>query len=85
MLAGQAAERLFLDHRALGAANLLTIRGISSIMGDNNPLYVIDGVPLMVQPQRELTSTSGGSIPAYSFGGTMSQEPLQTILNLAIH
>ena len=27
---------------SLGAANLLTIRGISSIMGDNNPLYVVE-------------------------------------------
>ena len=31
----------------IGAANVLTIRGISSIMGDNNPLYVIDGVPIL--------------------------------------
>lgn len=72
MLAGQAAG-VFVSGSsgALGAANLLTIRGISSIMGDNNPLYVIDGVPIYGTNRSEnSTSTSGGSIPAYSFGGT---------------
>jgi len=40
-------------------------------MGDNNPLYVIDGVPIYGTNRSENSaSTSGGSIPAYSFGGT---------------
>jgi hypothetical protein len=47
MLAGQAPG-VFVSNSSgeLGSANLLTIRGVSSIMGDNNPLYVIDGVPV---------------------------------------
>ncbi|PKP05785.1 MAG: hypothetical protein CVU10_10590 [Bacteroidetes bacterium HGW-Bacteroidetes-5] len=72
LLAGQAAG-VFMSTSsgALGAANILTIRGISSIMGDNNPLYVVDGVPIYGTNRGEnSTSTSGGSIPAYSFGGT---------------
>jgi len=72
MLAGHAAG-VFVSGSsgALGAANLLTIRGISSIMGDNNPLYVIDGVPIYGTSRNDNSaSTSGGSIPAYSFGGT---------------
>jgi len=72
LLAGQAAGvYVSSSSGALGAANVLTIRGISSIMGDNNPLYVIDGVPIYGTNRSEnSTSTSGGSIPAYSFGGT---------------
>ncbi len=71
LLAGKAAG-VFMSSSsgALGSANLLTIRGISSIMGDNNPLYVIDGIPIYGTNRSEnSTSTSGGSIPAYSFGG----------------
>lgn len=55
----------------LGGANVLTIRGISSIMGDNNPLYVIDGVPVYSTDRDANTmSNSGGSVPAISMGGS---------------
>ncbi len=56
---------------ALGGANVLTIRGISSIMGDNNPLYVIDGVPVY-STDREANSVanSGGSVPGIAYGGS---------------
>lgn len=55
----------------LGGANVLTIRGISSIMGDNNPLYVIDGVPVYSTDRDANTmSSSGGSVPALSMGGS---------------
>ena len=72
MLAGQAAGvYMSTSSGALGAANVLTIRGISTIMGDNNPLYVIDGVPIYgTSRENNLTSTSGGSIPAIAMGGT---------------
>ncbi len=72
LLAGQAAGvYMSTSSGALGAANVLTIRGINSIMGDNNPLYVIDGVPIYGTNRDESTvSTSGGSFPAYSFQGT---------------
>ena len=47
MLQGKAPGVLMsTSSGALVSANVLTIRGISSIMGDNNPLYVIDGVPI---------------------------------------
>ncbi|MHC1779189.1 MAG: SusC/RagA family TonB-linked outer membrane protein [Bacteroidales bacterium] len=71
LLAGQAAGvYMSTSSGALGAANVLMIRGISSIMGDNNPLYVVDGVPIYGTSRGEnSTSTSGGSIPALSMGG----------------
>lgn len=56
---------------SLGAANLLTIRGINSIMGDNNPLYVVDGVPIYgTDRSSNLVGTSGGSVPMATMGGT---------------
>ncbi len=56
---------------ALGSANLLTIRGVSSIMGDTDPLYVIDGVPIYSTGRGDNKSdVSGGAIPAVSMGGT---------------
>ncbi len=58
---------------ALGSANVLTIRGISSIMGDTNPLYVIDGVPIYsTDRSSNSTDISGGAIPAVSMGGTQT-------------
>lgn len=58
---------------ALGSANVLTIRGVSSIMGDNNPLYVIDGVPIYgTDRSSNSVDVSGGSIPAVSMGGTQT-------------
>lgn len=80
LLAGQAAGvYMSTSSGALGAANVLMIRGISSIMGDNNPLYVVDGVPIYGTSRSEnSTSTSGGSIPAYSFGGTNVSSSITT-------
>nr|MDE7073728.1 SusC/RagA family TonB-linked outer membrane protein [Odoribacter sp.] len=73
MLAGQApGVFVSASSGALGAANLLTIRGASSILGDNNPLYVIDGVPIYgTDRDANGVSTSGGSIPGVSMGGMM--------------
>lgn len=80
MLAGQAPG-VFMSKSsgALGAANILTIRGTSSIMGNNNPLYVVDGVPIYSTDRESNTvSTTGSSSPATSFssgtigGGSMS-------------
>ncbi|MBR1869700.1 MAG: SusC/RagA family TonB-linked outer membrane protein [Bacteroidales bacterium] len=71
MLVGQAPG-VFVSSSSggLGSANLLVIRGISSIMGDNNPLYVIDGVPIYGTDRgSNIMSTTGGSIKGFAFGG----------------
>lgn len=72
MLAGQApGVFVSTSSGALGSANLMTIRGISSIIGDNNPLYVIDGVPVYsTDRDNNLTSTTGGSFIGSSIGGS---------------
>nr|WP_262480891.1 TonB-dependent receptor plug domain-containing protein [Algibacter lectus] len=35
---------------APGAGASVNIRGLSQIIGDNQPLYVVDGVPILVNP-----------------------------------
>ena len=71
MLAGQApGVYVSASSGALGSANLLTIRGLSSINGDNNPLYVIDGVPMYgTDRSANSNSTSGGSISGATMNG----------------
>lgn len=50
-----------------GARSRISIRGISSINGDNEPLYVIDGIPL---------SKANAS---YNYSGEFIQDPLSLI------
>lgn len=71
LLVGQAAGVFVASSSgALGSANLLTIRGVTSIMGDNNPLYVVDGVPIYgTDRASNSVSTTGGSIRGASIGG----------------
>ena len=85
MLAGQAAG-VFVSGSsgALGAANLLTIRGISSIMGDNNPLYVIDGVPIYGTNRTELHLPHTEFYSCHSLG-TKCLRTITNNPNLAIH
>ncbi|MFH6991617.1 SusC/RagA family TonB-linked outer membrane protein [Flavobacterium sp. FlaQc-48] len=33
-----------------GAGSMVTIRGMSAITGDNQPLYVVDGIPIVINP-----------------------------------
>ena len=47
--------------RRRGGLSLL-IRGPTSILGDNEPLYVLDGMPLVLEPGRGLHWLSPGGI-----------------------
>lgn len=84
MLSGQAAGvYMSSSSGALGAANVLMVRGISSIMGDNNPLYVVDGVPIYGTNRGENSmSTSGGSVPGISFTGVSVSSSISNNLDL---
>lgn len=59
---------------APGGATSIRVRGASSITGDNEPLYIIDGVPM---------SGSGGDIGGFAWaggsGGQTKVNPLATI------
>lgn len=47
-----------------GASNSVIIRGVSSLSGNNQPLYVVDGVPL----NNSAVNTSDGLNNGYDFG-----------------
>ena len=55
-----------------GSATKINIRGASSFFGDNEPLIIVDGVPLSNQQITTSNQTSGGS--NYS-GGLSSIDP----------
>src|SRR5699024_67072 len=58
-----------------GGATSVRIRGITSISGNNEPLYVIDGVPISGDANN--TATSGRSVvPNYSGQGNSTASPL---------
>ncbi len=52
-----------------GSATAVTIRGITSLSADNNPLYVIDGVPVYGVGAGSSTSFQSGSVSAVAIGG----------------
>lgn len=52
-----------------GSATAITIRGITSLSADNNPLYIIDGVPVYGVGAGSSTSFQSGSVAAISIGG----------------
>jgi len=68
LMQGQiAGVNLTVSNGTPGGASRVSIRGISSINGDNEPLYVIDGIPL----SKDLAS--------YNFSGEYRQDPLSLI------
>ncbi len=52
-----------------GSATAITIRGITSLSADNNPLFIIDGVPVYGSGGYSTTSFQSGSVAAMSIGG----------------
>ncbi|MBK1438882.1 TonB-dependent receptor [Parapedobacter sp. ISTM3] len=68
LLQGQlAGVNLTVTNGTPGGKSRVSIRGISSINGDNEPLYVIDGIPL------------SKSTASYNFSGEYQQDPLSLI------
>ncbi|WP_294609264.1 SusC/RagA family TonB-linked outer membrane protein [uncultured Bacteroides sp.] len=53
-----------------GAVSNIVIRGFSSINGDNQPLYVVDGVPL----QNNMFSGSGKNVATGGIGNVSSED-----------
>lgn len=68
LLQGQVAGvNLTSSNGTPGGNSRVSIRGVSSINGDNEPLYVIDGIPLSKAPA------------SYNFSGEYRQDPLSMI------
>jgi TonB-linked SusC/RagA family outer membrane protein len=65
-----------------GAGSQIRIRGGSSISGSNDPLYVIDGVPIdnsAVDPQGFNTGNAGGEMPGRNPLNLLNPADVQTI------
>src|SRR5690606_26814449 len=68
ILQGQVAGvNLTTSNGTPGGNSRVSIRGVSSINGDNEPLYVIDGIPL------------SKATASYNFSGEYRQDPLSLI------
>jgi len=52
-----------------GSATAITIRGITSLSADNNPLYIIDGVPVYGVGAGASTSFQSGGVAMVAMGG----------------
>lgn len=50
-----------------GASSQITIRGARSFTGDNTPLYVIDGMPVMSTPDVNTDKQNNGSVSGADF------------------
>lgn len=69
-LAGQVAGvQINSSSGTPGSATAITIRGITSLAADNNPLFIIDGVPVYGAGGYSTTSFQSGSVAAASIGG----------------
>lgn len=68
LLQGQVAGvNLTTSNGTPGGNSRVSIRGVSSINGDNEPLYVVDGIPL------------SKATASYNFSGEYRQDPLSMI------
>lgn len=64
-LAGKAAGmQVSKNSSGLGASAKVSIRGIRSVASDNQPLYVIDGVPMLNSTSEQAYSAIGGTANA---------------------
>jgi len=69
-LAGQVAGvQINSSSGTPGSATAITIRGITSLAADNNPLFIIDGVPVYGAGGFSKTSFAEGSVPMVGIGG----------------
>lgn len=60
-IAGQVSGAVISSNSGQPGSNAkVLIRGISSLTGDNQPLYIIDGVPITVGDQAGIATTSNG-------------------------
>jgi TonB-linked SusC/RagA family outer membrane protein len=69
-LSGKVAGANISNSNSLGGSSRIVLRGASSITGDNQPLFVIDGVPLDNSNFTSSGQTSGGG--GFDFGNAAS-------------
>jgi len=69
-LSGKVAGVNIRQSNTLGGSTNVTIRGTKSLFGNNQPLYVIDGVPISNNNTNTTTQQTGGG--GYDYGNAAS-------------
>lgn len=72
-LQGRVAGIQITSGSGVGAGSQVTIRGNSSVLGNNQPLYVIDGVPMEGDFARPTSDAGGSASGNTQYGGGISE------------
>ncbi|CAL1521491.1 SusC/RagA family TonB-linked outer membrane protein [Chitinophaga sp. MM2321] len=67
---------------SMGGATKITIRGVKSILGDNNAFFVLDGVPMMNDVTNDPGQQNGGG--GYDYGSPMQDINPEDIENISV-
>ncbi|NSL89016.1 SusC/RagA family TonB-linked outer membrane protein [Chitinophaga sp. Mgbs1] len=67
---------------SMGGSTKVTIRGVKSILGDNNAFFVIDGVPMMNNNTNQGGQLNGGG--GYDYGSPLQDINPEDIENISV-
>lgn len=67
---------------SMGGATKITIRGVKSILGDNNAFFVVDGVPMLNSVTNDPGQQNGGG--GYDYGSPMQDINPEDIENISV-
>lgn len=81
-LQGRVAGVQIRSSSNMGGSNKVTIRGATSITGDNQPLIVVDGVPLDNSNYNSTSTQSGGG--GVDYGNMMNDVPPNEIASISV-
>lgn len=70
---------------SMGGSSRITIRGSNSFLGDNQPLFIIDGVPIVNQGFSDNSQQTGfGGADAYDYGNTAQDIDPNSIKSMSV-
>ena len=81
-LSGRVAGANVTQSNALGGSNRIVLRGANSISGNNEPLFVVDGIPLDNSNFTTTTQERGGG--GYDYGNAASLVNPQDIASVSV-
>ncbi|MEQ8474561.1 MAG: SusC/RagA family TonB-linked outer membrane protein [Marinoscillum sp.] len=69
---------------ALGGSSRITVRGSNSFLGENQPLFVVDGMPINNDNYASANQQSGFGSGAYDYGNAASDINPQDIASMSV-
>lgn len=69
---------------SLGGASRITIRGSNSFLGDNQPLFIVDGVPISNAEYSSSAQQTGFGGGAYDYGNAASEIDPSNIASMSV-